>query len=259
MPDFIASLDLGQSGDFTALAVLKRQLTLDESGLPVRDHKRQTIFKHAVVALERYPLGTSYPAVVASVSAFLRRPELQPRPRLVIDATGVGRAVVDMFLNELRGGLDVHPLTITSGNDARRDVWSPGVIGFWVPKTELVSTVQAALGTERLKIARGLKEGDTLKRELLDFKIKLTASANETFNAREGAHDDLLLAVGMGIWLAERREIVYRTKAENDPDRQALTAERKAEEAAESERLDRVTRADAERRQNEHLSNYGWR
>ena len=112
---------------------------------------------------------------MAAVSSFLRRPELQPAPRLVVDATGVGRAVVDMFLDELRGVFTVHPLTITAGDSVRVDAWCPGVRAYWVPKTELVSSVQASLGTERLKIARGLKEGDTLKRELLDFKVKLTA------------------------------------------------------------------------------------
>jgi len=259
VPDFIASLDLGQQSDFTALAVLKRSLVLDAAGMPARDRLRLPVYRHAVVALERYPLGTSYPAVVASVSAFLRRPELQPAPRLVVDATGVGRAVVDMLLNALRGAFEVVPLTITAGDKVRRDAWAPGVRGYWTPKRELVSAVQASLGTERLKVARGLREGDTLKRELLDFRIKATAAANETFNAQEGTHDDLVLAVAMGVWLGERREVWYRTKQEDDPDRKALTAERKAEERAEKGALEKQAEADRERRREEHLGTHGWR
>jgi hypothetical protein len=254
VPDFLASLDLGQSGDYTALAILKRYLVLSGDGLPVRNHKEQTTYKYAIVALERYPFGTSYPTVVAHVSAFLRRPELQPAPRLVIDATGVGRAVVDMFLDDIRGSFEVHPLTITAGDTVRRDAWFPGVWGYWVPKNELVSSVQAGLGTCRLKVAPGLKEAETLKRELLDFKVKVTASANEKFNARDGAHDDLVLAVAMAVWLAERREVLYRSEREDDPDRLALTAERKEEERAEKEALERQERADKERRQKEWMS-----
>jgi hypothetical protein len=233
VPDFIVSADLGQAGDFTAVAVLKRSLELGPEGLPARDHRRMPVYRHTVSHLARYPLGTGYPAVVASVSEMVRRPELQPKPRLVIDATGVGRAVVDLFLNQLKGGLDVHPLTITGGDAARRGGWAPGVVGYWVPKVELVGSVQAALGTGRLKVAKGLQEGDTLRRELLDFRVRVTASAHETFGARQGAHDDLVLAVAMGVWLGERREIWYRTEAETDPDRRALTRERQAEEEAE--------------------------
>src|SRR5208283_933986 len=35
-----------------------------------------------------------------------------------------------------------------------------------------------------------------------DFQVKITDSANETFSAREGAHDDLVLAVALPVWLA---------------------------------------------------------
>jgi hypothetical protein len=257
VPDFIASADLGQAGDYTALAVLKRSLVLDDAGLPTRGHGLQAFYRHTVVALERYPLGTSYKSIVASVSAVVRRPELRPAPRLVIDATGVGRAVAAMFLDELRPGFEVYPLTITAGDKTRRDAFAPGIRGWWVPKAELVSSVQAALGTERLKIARGLKEGETLKKELLDFKVKLTASAHETFDAREGTHDDLVLAVAMGVWLGERCETLYRTTAEADPDRRALAREREAEEAAEYAALERERMAKQERQRREHLISGG--
>src|SRR5262249_34414416 len=105
MADFIVSADLGQSGDFTAVAVLKRSLQLHPGGIPVRNHKGTMTFKHTVTSLLRFQLGTSYLAVVEAIATMIGRPELQPTPRLVIDATGVGRAVVDMFLDKLRGAL----------------------------------------------------------------------------------------------------------------------------------------------------------
>src|SRR5438132_13484668 len=46
--------------------------------------------------LERLPLGTTYPAIVAHVSRLL--PKLPGHAELVIDFTGVGRPVFDMFV-----------------------------------------------------------------------------------------------------------------------------------------------------------------
>jgi hypothetical protein len=41
--------------------------------------------------------------------------------------------------------------------------------------------------------------------ELLAFRVKVTASANETFEAwRERDHDDLVLAVATAAWVGER-------------------------------------------------------
>ena len=43
-------------------------------------------------------------------------------------------------------------------------------------------------------------------RDLETFRVKVTAAANETFGAwREGQHDDLVLAVGIAAWQAERQ------------------------------------------------------
>ena len=42
-------------------------------------------------------------------------------------------------------------------------------------------------------------------RELTTFQVKITPAANEVFGAwRQGAHDDLVLAVAIAIWQAER-------------------------------------------------------
>ena len=49
------------------------------------------------VVAERVPLNTSYPAIVAYVREVLNRPPLCDRCDLVIDESGVGRPVGDMF------------------------------------------------------------------------------------------------------------------------------------------------------------------
>lgn len=36
--------------------------------------------------------------------------------------------------------------------------------------------------------------------ELVDFRVRYTAVGNATFGAREGAHDDLILAVALAVY-----------------------------------------------------------
>ena len=68
-----------------------------------------------------------------------------------------------------------------------------------------MSALQVLLQSRRIKVAPSLPEAQTLVRELLDFKVKITLAANETFGAwREGTHDDLVLAVAIAAWEAER-------------------------------------------------------
>jgi hypothetical protein len=211
--EFILGLDLGQAQDPTALAILKRSPLRAAEGRPARDALGREQHRSVCVHLERWQLGTSYPAIVEKIKTLTSRPELRTgkeRPRLAIDATGVGRAVVDVFL---AAGLPVQavPITITPGEGYRKDRWGPGCsLAYWVAKKELVGTIQAGLQTEALKVVPDLGLAETLKAELLNFQVKVTAAANETFNAREGAHDDLVLAVALAAWLGEHPLPVLR-------------------------------------------------
>ena len=66
--------------------------------------------------------------------------------------------------------------------------------------------MQVMLQARRLKVAPSLPEAATLVRELTTFQVKITPAANEVFGAwREGQHDDLVLAVAIAIWQAERQ------------------------------------------------------
>ncbi|MBD8900008.1 hypothetical protein [Rhodanobacter sp. DHG33] len=49
----------------------------------------------------------------------------------------------------------------------------------------------------------------TLRREMQDFRVGYTAIGNATFGAREGAHDDLILAVALAVYgLDDGRRVV---------------------------------------------------
>ena len=142
--------------------------------------------------LERLPLGTTYPAIVAHVSRLLTK--LPGHPELVIDFTGVGRPVFDMFVCS---GISPIGVLISGGTAETRDGPTCSV-----PKLTLVSRLQALLHEGRLKILRELAEAETLVRELQDFRVEFTAAGHLTFNARCGKHDDLVLALAIAVWRA---------------------------------------------------------
>jgi hypothetical protein len=122
---------------------------------------------------------------------------------LVVDQTGVGRAVVDMFTDAMRGRVnrDFCPVTITAGHEVTHS--ERGQLR--VPKKDLVGALQALLQTRRLRVAKALPDAAVLVRELETFRVKVTEAANETFGAwREGQHDDLVLAVALAAWMGEK-------------------------------------------------------
>jgi hypothetical protein len=125
---------------------------------------------------------------------------LNTKPRLAVDETGVGSPVVDLF-RQAKLPVELFPVHITGGATENYD---KGV--YYVPKRDLVSVVQVALQTDKLKIANSLPEAATLVRELQDFEIKITDAANDTYGAwRVGAHDDLVLAVAMALYIGRKR------------------------------------------------------
>jgi hypothetical protein len=181
--NYVLGLDLGQSQDPTALAVVRR---LGAFGFEDTE-------LYQVGHLERLPLGTSYPAVVGHVKWVLEH--LPKGTELVVDYTGVGRPIFDLFVDI--PGIDPIGVLITGGNTESNF----GRI-FSVPKINLISWLQALLHQERLKIQRELPEASALVRELREFRVDFTAAGHMTFNARSGQHDDLLLALAIAAWRA---------------------------------------------------------
>jgi hypothetical protein len=179
-------LDLGQSLDYSALVL--DELVEPEPGADLVHHIRH---------LHRWPLGTSYVQIVAEVEGLVVTPPLAG-PLLAVDKTGVGQAVVEMFA-DVRESAQLWPILITSGHSV---TFAPD--GYHVAKIQLVSVLQACLSSGRLKIAAELPLADVLRRELLSFRVKITAAGNESFESwREESHDDLVLGLALAVWLGE--------------------------------------------------------
>jgi hypothetical protein len=179
---FYFGLDLGQISDHSA-AVILEALRGDERTYECR-------------FIRQYPLGASYPALVQAVGALLEQEPLCGHCILVVDHTGVGRPVFDMFIAKRRRPIG---LTITGGTH-----WHQESAWQWhVSKIMLVGLVQKFLQSGRLRISATLPHAATLRQELRDFRVKISKAANETYDAREGAHDDLVLSLAIALFVAE--------------------------------------------------------
>jgi hypothetical protein len=187
---YFLGLDLGQAQDYSALVVLETTDT---------DPPRTYAGRH----LQRWSLGTSYPTVAKDAAGIAEAMALSWRGRvtLAVDATGVGRAVVDLLRREPMPHVHLIPILITGGDAVTQDK------GFWhVPKRDLIASVQVALQTQRLKIAAALPEAATLTRELENFQMKITLAGHDTYGAwRENSHDDLTLGLSVALWCGERK------------------------------------------------------
>lgn len=217
LPTYFAGLDLGQQGDYTALSIL-------EQTEPSR---------YACRHLERFELGTPYKAIARRMAEIMRSPVLEeppppsPTTRLhmdaeeltyaqldrrrrslpvecIVDATGVGRPVVEMLETE---GVYPVSVTITGGTSVTR---GDGRREYRVPKRNLATTLQVLIQDGRLRVAEALPLADVLRREMQTFKVKVnTSTGHDSYEHwRDGDHDDLVLSVALAAWWAERPKAV---------------------------------------------------
>jgi len=75
----------------------------------------------------------------------------------------------------------------------------------------LASTLAVLLQAARLNVAPALPDAVLLRQELLNFRVKISAAAHDTYGAwREGQHDDLVLATALACWWSERDRWTWR-------------------------------------------------
>src|SRR6266404_5178551 len=198
---WILAADLGQANDPTAICVMNHLVVPGEEWVPNKKNEtwRQARTEHfRVYHLERLPLNLAYPVQVARIAAILARPPLNAGCEFAIDETGVGKAVGDIFD---AAGLNPRRVTITGGLEPTQH----GGIHWHVPKGALITNLEARMHTGELKIADTITDGAALRDELRDFQRKVSEAGRMTFNARNGAHDDLVLAVAIALWIATNR------------------------------------------------------
>lgn len=205
--EFFVGLDLGQSRDYTAIVVVERVNFVPPPAPPRPRRARgpsaenyappaKPATHYHVRLSERPRLGTTYPDVVRRVRTILDA--IGAPLDLVVDATGVGRPVIDLI-----EAARIYPLavTITGGDSVAHDGRS-----YRVPKRDLVSTVEILLQERRLKIARDMDHSAALVDELLSFRASISAAGHDTYAAGGSAHDDLVIALALACWRARETE-----------------------------------------------------
>ncbi len=191
----VVGLSLGGSLDFTALAVLQCGPMATVLGAGRRPRT------YAVRYLERLGPGTPYADIGMHLGRLLAQPSLMGRT-LVVDRTCVGRPVVEL-LRRCAARAQVLAAVITMGRHAAFD---PSSGGWLVPRQELVATLQLLLQSRRLLLATALPEAASLAQELEHFQARPAAVGDEVaVSWRERPHDDLVLAVAVAAWDAERQ------------------------------------------------------
>ena len=119
-----------------------------------------------------------------------------PRPKGFALAQLCRPLICTLRSNKLRARLI--PISIHGGDAAIRDGG-----GWQVPKRDLVGVTQLLLQQQWLRIAPALPESATLTKEFQDYRVKISATGHDSYDAREGAHDDLVLAVALACWVSE--------------------------------------------------------
>jgi hypothetical protein len=124
---------------------------------------------------------------------------------VAMDLTRTGRPVHSLIMKAIheatKDAVSVKhcPLTVTGEFGAVSH--SPDV-GWLVPRRDLVSSALLLFEQEQLKIAEGLDLAATLSGEFESFTPK--APKEELEGWRLGRNDDLVLAVALSVWAAER-------------------------------------------------------
>jgi hypothetical protein len=157
--------------------------------------------------LERLPEGQPYPEQARRLANILHnlknvlyaeRIHTQ-RLYVLVDVTGVGRPIFDMLTEDLAGNVRAVAVTLTGGSEVskRGDEWH-------IPKQHLVSALTRFMVERRLappedETGRLTDEARQFQKELRQFQGKKTAADRVETGARQGAHDDLVISVGLSL------------------------------------------------------------
>ena len=211
----IIGVELGSRFETTALSVTER--TYVPAGEPftafrydptrqrqVLEARKKVSVEYRVRHLERHNPPVRYQKVAERAVELVKS---VGDAVLVVDLTRTGRPVDALIRSVLCEGLEdtsitVKPCPLTVSGIAGGVSRSPDA-GWLVPRRDLVSAALVLFEMERLKIAESLELARTLTEEFVDFKVKPDPKENLQ-GWRENKNDDLVLAVSMSVWAAER-------------------------------------------------------
>jgi hypothetical protein len=208
-PHVYLGLDLGQRHDPAAIAILHR--TIEPTG-PF-NHVTWEIGREPHFRLchtERLALGTPYIQIVSRIRRLLERlsaplPGIHsyagtaPLRTLVVDASGVGRPVVELLRKSGIGWtpapgdpprVTIAPVTITASGAPRCEASGEE----FVSRRDLITNLRILMEKRLLKISNRIHDRQALLKEFVELQDRSGSK-----------HDDLVMATALACWRATRR------------------------------------------------------
>ena len=171
---------------------------------PARRGQQSVATYHCRYLRRWLPPDTAYPTLVKELGAMLAD-TLRDCNLVVEEGTGL-RTVVSM-LRRSRLRAQIRPVEVkTSAEDTYvGDAWK-------VSKRSLIETTRQVLQKERMvfdermpaEVMATTTPVRTIYQAILTYPFERATVANEAFAARDGEHDDLVLAVALACWYGER-------------------------------------------------------
>ena len=225
---------------------LARSIAIDATtGFPMRDSRGGALYDWRLRGLLRFPLRTPYTEVARKAAKIAALRELRPQPRVVVDATGVGTACVELIRTAMRPypDIEVWGISITSGESYR--VVARHSIN--CSKVQLVGSFREVLEMSRFRVCRRhdggpIRGAEVLKRELSAFRVRVSRASNEVFGAEAGQHDDCVLSVSLPVWAGSLPWMRMRERFDGEDDpafrvREHYALTREDHKATEEEKI----------------------
>lgn len=208
MKTYLLSYDPGKKHDPAALQLYRKTVMREKCGIDGTEEKK--IWRLDMIQQWKWR-EVPFQEQVDSVSYILREPRYAGDIELVMDATGIGEPLYDMFCSNgvvpwcvyFTGGHLTTP--VYTRRRLRFSSKGPGfayIKGWNVPKEQLVKAGLLLMQQGRFAIVRGLKWKEEFRQQLIGFKgvvnektgrVKLEADT-------ESLHDDMVCAYLMAAW-----------------------------------------------------------
>lgn len=200
----LIGVDLGRRKDYATVNIfedhlIQRPVTGQPNTVKIKPMEAPSLLTRVYNLVDMGEMrGVPYPEVARRISVISLHPKISKPYALVVDATGVGIAVIDM----LRGDpyrLDPIGVTFTPGRG-----WRESEVGYNVAKLDLMVNLQLLYETERIRIADGIAHLDEYKEQMKGMTTKINTRGHEIFTEEsDETHDDFVMGQAIVLWYAE--------------------------------------------------------
>ncbi|MFA6934576.1 MAG: hypothetical protein WCR70_04840 [Sphaerochaetaceae bacterium] len=214
MRKWLLSLDPGQTRDPFAIQIWRANPVLLPGALQLGTENRIQLKDDLVMQYKI--MDTKYKVVCNFVLELVSREDMRDQYMLLLDATGIGRAVKEEFQD--MGIKSMIPIVYTAGgrvNHVYRDTsdrrFNTGsgysALDFktldeiHVPKADMVDCTRLALEQSQIRIAPNVPYADDFKRQMISFTGKMSPNGYTSYNnSSDEIHDEWVNCLMLRSW-----------------------------------------------------------